>query len=122
MYNKVVVNILIGFVALFHVYVFVLEAFLWNTPFGRKTFNTTPEFAKASRPLAINQGVYNLFLAAGLIWSLTSADDAVSLKIFFLSCVVVAAITAGIVVSKRIMLVQGLPALVALIIVITSYS
>ena len=115
-------DILIGFIALFHVYVFVLEAFLWKTPFGQQTFNTTPEFAKASHPLAINQGVYNLFLAAGLIWSLTSTSNEAGLKIFFLSCVVVAAITAGVVVSKLIMLVQGLPALVALIIVITSYS
>ncbi len=112
-------DILIAFIALFHIYVFVLEALLWKTPQGRKTFGTTKGFAAASHALAINQGVYNLFLAAGLIWSLFAADAlAYQLQIFFLSCIVVAAITAGVVVSKRIMFVQGLPALAALMLVL----
>ncbi len=114
-------DILIGLIALFHVYVFVLEAVLWQKPIGLKAFGTTVKFAKESHALAINQGVYNLFLAAGLGWSLV-ADEAINfqLQVFFLSCVLVAAITAGVVVSKRIMLVQGAPALLALILLITT--
>lgn len=114
-------NILIALIAVFHVYVFVLEAFLWRTAFGRKTFGTTAEYAKESHPLAINQGVYNLFLAAGLAWSLIAVEPfAYELKIFFLGCVIIAAITAGAVVSKRIMLVQGLPAMLALLLVLAT--
>jgi putative membrane protein len=114
-------NILVGFVAVFHVYVFILEAFLWTTARGRKAFNTSADFAAASRALAINQGVYNLFLAAGLVWALLAPDlIAFQLKLFFLSCVMVAAVVGGLTASKRIMLIQGLPALLALLIVIVS--
>lgn len=116
-----IVNVLISLIVLFHVYVFVLEAFLWKTDRGMKAFNTTPKFAAASHPLAINQGVYNLFLAAGLIWAIVASDPfGYQLKIFFLTCIIVAAITAGLVVSKRIMLVQGLPALIALLLVLAT--
>ncbi len=114
-------NILIGLIALFHVYVFVLEAVLWKTPAGQKAFATTSEFAAASHPLAINQGVYNLFLAAGLIWSLLTPDPlARQLQLFFLSCVIIAGIVGGLTVSKRIMLIQGLPAVLALLLVLIS--
>jgi putative membrane protein len=112
---------LIVFVAFFHVQVFVMEALLWKTPRARKAFNTTAKTAEITYPLAINQGVYNLFLAAGLLLSFLLDDPARwQAQMFFLSCVVVAAVTAGLVVSKRIMLLQGLPALLGLILVITS--
>ncbi len=115
-------DILIGLIALFHVYVFVLEALLWQTPAGLKAFNTTATFAAESRSLAINQGVYNLFLAAGLGWSLLAEEPFdFRLKLFFLGCVVVAAVTAGMVVSKRIMLIQGTPAVIALLLVIMTH-
>ncbi len=113
-------DILIGLIALFHVYVFALESLFWKTAAARKAFNTTPQTAETTYQLAVNQGVYNLFLAAGLLWSLlASGAMAHQLKIFFLSCVVLAAITAGLVVSKRIMLIQGAPAVLALILVLT---
>ena len=109
-------NALIGLVAALHVYFLVLEMFLWDTPYGRRVFGSTPEFAKASRVLAANQGLYNGFLAAGLIWSLLDPDShAFELKIFFLTCVVVAGIYGGLTVSRKILLVQALPAAVALV-------
>jgi putative membrane protein len=90
--------------------------FLWTTPFGLRTFGQTLEHAQVSATLAMNQGLYNGFLAAGLIWSLLSRDKgaAFNLKIFFLSCVLVAAIFGGATVSPKIMFVQGAPALLAL--------
>ncbi|HUC20637.1 MAG TPA: DUF1304 domain-containing protein [Candidatus Polarisedimenticolaceae bacterium] len=121
MNNISFISVLVAIIALFHMYVFVLEAFLWKTPRGRKAFSTTAKFAADSHALAINQGVYNLFLAAGLVWSLLAPDPlAAQLQIFFLSCVVVAAVTGGLTVSKRIMLVQGLPAVVALLLVLAT--
>ena len=112
---------LVALVALFHAYVFVMESLLWQTPRVMKTFGTNPTTAATTKTLAANQGVYNLFLTAGLIWSLIAANPlAVELKIFFLACVVVAAIAAGITASRRIMLVQGTPALIALILVLLS--
>jgi putative membrane protein len=112
----------IGFTALVaveHVYILVLEMFLWTTPRGRKAFGTTQEFALASKALAANQGLYNGFLAAGLFWGLAYPDAAVGLqlKTFFLACVIVAAIYGGITAKRSILLVQGLPALIAMILV-----
>lgn len=108
-------NILIGVVALLHVYFLVLEMFLWNTPYGHKTFALTPEFAAASKSLAANQGLYNGFLAAGLIWGLLDPAHAFEIKIFFLSCVIVAGIYGAITVNRKIFFVQSLPALIALV-------
>ncbi len=114
--------VLVLFVALFHIQVFMLESFLWQTPKAMKAFGTNPKTAEITRPLAINQGVYNLFLSAGLFLSLILKDDsAFQAKLFFLSCVVVAAITAGVVVSKRIMVIQGLPAVLGIFAVIASH-
>ncbi len=113
---------LIVFIVLFHVNAFVLEAILWKKPSTMKTFGTTPETAEASYKLAINQGVYNLFLAAGLVGSLIVHDPtSFQAKIFFLSCIIIAAVTAGFVASKRIMLIQGLPALITLLLVIAAH-
>ncbi len=113
---------LVVFVALFHIQVFVMEALLWQTPRARKAFGTTPETAKITQPLAINQGVYNLFLSAGLLLSfLLNGNARFQVQLFLLGCVIVAALTAGYVVNKRIMLIQGLPAVIATIAVILAY-
>jgi putative membrane protein len=92
---------------------------LWQTPRAFKAFGTNKESARTSQQLATNQGVYNLFLAAGLIASLLFTDPiSFAFKVFFLSCIVIAALTAGLTVSKRIMLIQGTPALLALALVV----
>lgn len=109
---NIVVNIITGIVALLHTYFLILEMFLWEKPAGRKSFRTTAEFAAQSKTLAANQGLYNGFLAAGLIWGIF-AEDAV--KIFFLSCVVIAGLFGAFTVGKRIFYIQALPALIGLV-------
>jgi putative membrane protein len=104
---------LVAVVILIHLYIVVLEMLLWKTPYGRKSFGMTAEFARESRVLAANQGLYNGFLAAGLIWGLAAGRFDVT--VFFLACVVVAGIFGGITVSLRILLVQALPAALALV-------
>jgi putative membrane protein len=111
-----VANILIALVALLHVYFLVLEMFLWDTPYGRRTFNLTPDFAAASRVLAANQGLYNGFLAAGLLWGLSLGIAGVAIKTFFLVCVVVAGVYGGYSVNRRIFFVQAIPAIIALVV------
>ena len=108
-----VANVFVGLVAALHLYFLILEMFLWNTPYGHKTFGLTPEFAAASADLAKNQGLYNGFLAAGLIWGLLAHDFDV--KIFFLSCVIVAGIYGAVTVNKKILFIQAIPALIALV-------
>jgi len=110
-----ITNILVGLVALLHLYFLVLEMFLWDTPYGRKTFRLTPEFSAASKALAANQGLYNGFLAAGLIWGLFLGHEGWHVEIFFLTCVVVAGLYGGWTVNRKIIFVQALPALLALI-------
>ena len=102
-------------VAGLHVYFLVLEMFLWRTPFGRRTFGTTPEFAEASAVLAANQGLYNGFLAAGLLWAVVwyGVADGRPILTFFLVCVVAAGVYGGLTVSRRILLVQAVPAVIA---------
>src|SRR5215207_2936181 len=106
-------KILVALVALEHIYILYLEMFLWTTARGMKSFGTTQEFAEASRSLAANQGLYNGFLAAGLFWSVVYPDPVIGrqIAIFFLSCVLVAALYGGITVKRSILAVQGLPAL-----------
>lgn len=106
-------NILVGFVALLHLGFLVLEMFLWDHPFGRKTFRMTPEYSKASASLAANQGLYNGFLAAGLIWGLLTGDFAV--KAFFLICVLIAGIYGGLTAKRTILYMQALPGLLGLV-------
>jgi len=108
-------NILIGIVALLHLGFLYLEMFLWDKPTGRRVFRTTEEVARQSKTLAANQGLYNGFLAAGLVWSFFDGGPA---KIFFLSCVIVAGIFGALTVSKRIFYVQALPAIVALVLLL----
>ncbi|NEW87124.1 DUF1304 domain-containing protein [Rhodopseudomonas sp. WA056] len=113
-----VANTLIALVAALHVYFLMLEMFLWTKPLGLKTFRNTPEKAASTAVLAANQGLYNGFLAAGLIWSLLHPDAAVArqLATFFLGCVIVAGLYGAWSVSRRILFVQAVPALLALIV------
>ena len=113
-------SILSGLVALIHFYILVLEMFLWDTPRGRKSFGTTPEFAAQSKILAANQGLYNGFLAAGLIWGIWLGEAGDPVKIFFLLCVAVAGLYGALTVGIRILLIQTVPALLALAAVILS--
>ena len=110
-----IANIIIGLVILLHIGFLILEMFLWQTPFGRRVFGLTPEFAAASAKLAANQGLYNGFLAAGLIWGLLAEHNAFYIKIFFLTCVIVAGLYGGFTVKKSILIIQALPALIALV-------
>ena len=102
-------------VALIHIYILVLEMFLWDTPRGRKAFGMTPEFSAATRVLAANQGLYNGFLAAGLIWGLKLGDAGHGVLIFFLGCVLVAGLYGAATASRKILFIQALPAALALI-------
>jgi putative membrane protein len=112
-------EIAVAVVALEHVYIMFLEMVLWTTPRGRATFGTTVEEAEQSATLAKNQGLYNGFLAAGLVWGLITHETAAfQFKVFFLACVLAAAIFGGLTVSRRILLVQGGPALVGLVLVL----
>jgi putative membrane protein len=112
---RIAANVLAAFVALEHVGFLVLEMFLWTKPLGLKIFRLTPQVAAASAGLAANQGLYNGFLAAGLVWGLLSAEQAaLPIKTFFLACVVVAGVFGAATVSPRILLVQAAPALAAL--------
>lgn len=104
--------ILIVLVALLHLYFMVLEMFLWTRPVGLRTFGNTPEKAELMRVLAANQGLYNGFLAAGLLWSVATAQRDVAL--FFLACVVVAGLYGAATVGRRILFVQAVPALAAI--------
>jgi putative membrane protein len=114
---RIIALLLVAFVALSHVSFLVLEMFYWNDPVGQQIFNTTPEFAAASAVLAANQGLYNGFLAAGLIWGLFQGTPAFAfqIKAFFLLCVIVAGGYGAVTVSRRILLVQAAPATLALI-------
>ena len=109
---NLVANVMVGLVAALHLFFLVLEMFLWTKPLGRKVFNNSPEFAEATKVLAGNQGLYNGFLVAGLVWGL--ASDQTDVTIFFLACVVVAGLYGAATVSSRILFVQAVPALLAL--------
>ena len=109
-------NVLIALVAAIHAYIVVLEMWLWNKPLGRRVFRTTPEQAAQTATLAANQGLYNGFLAAGLVWALLAGEPLHRpLGTFFLVCVAVAGIFGAATVSSRILVVQTLPALAALV-------
>jgi putative membrane protein len=117
---KKLANILVGFVALEHFGFLVLEMFFWTKPYGLETFGLTPEFAAQSASLAANQGLYNGFLAAGLVWSLLRKVDAFAIKVFFLSCVIVAGVFGALTAKASILYVQGAPAALALVLVVLS--
>jgi putative membrane protein len=109
----ILAQILVVLVALLHAYFLVLEMFLWTKPLGLKTFRNSPEKAETTRVLAANQGLYNGFLAAGLLWGLATAQW--NVVMFFLGCVLVAALYGAYSVNKRIFFVQGVPAIAAII-------
>jgi putative membrane protein len=113
-------NIAITIVALLHAYFLVLEMFLWDKPFGRRIFKTTPEFAAASKALAANQGLYNGFLAAGLVWGLALGAPGIDVKVFFLACVVIAGLFGGATVNRNIMFVQAAPGIIGLALLLAS--
>jgi len=110
-------NALVALVAALHLYFLVLEMFLWTRPAGMKAFGLTPEKAADSAVLAANQGLYNGFLAAGLIWGLVHGSPAFAfqIKVFFLLCVIVAGVYGAVSVSRKILFVQAVPAAIALI-------
>lgn len=105
-------------IALLHVYILVLEMFLWRTPRARAAFGTTPDFAESTVAMAANQGLYNGFLAAGLLWSTVAGDAAFQFKVFFLVCVLVAGLYGAVTASRKILLVQAVPGAVVLALVL----
>src|SRR5512139_981528 len=115
---RIIALLLVAFVALSHVGFLVLEMFYWNDPVGREIFQTTPDFAAASAVLAANQGLYNGFLAAGLVWGLVSGRR--DLKVFFLCCVIAAGVYGGLTANMSILYVQAGPALAALLAVLAT--
>ena len=112
---RIAAQIAVGFIAAEHFAFLVLEMFLWTKPFGRRVFGLTPEVAQTSKALAANQGLYNGFLAAGLVWSLVAGLDSVA--IFFLVCVIIAGIFGAITAKSTIVWVQAAPAVAALLLV-----
>jgi len=115
-----VANVVIALVALLHVYFLVLEMFLWDKPAGLRAFRQTKEAAAATKVLAANQGLYNGFLAAGLVWGLILGPAGASVKIFFLACVLVAGLYGAATASRKILFVQAIPAAIALALVALS--
>ncbi|RXH24735.1 membrane protein [Bradyrhizobium zhanjiangense] len=112
-----IANLLVALVAILHVFFLILEMFLWDKPLGLKVFRNTPDKAEITKVLAANQGLYNGFLAAGLIWGLVHGNPAFAFqtKAFFLLCVIVAGAYGAATVSPRILMVQALPAAIALV-------
>jgi putative membrane protein len=109
-----VANVLVALVALLHLYFLVLEMFLWDKPAGLRAFGHTAEAAAASKVLAANQGLYNGFLAAGLIWGLSLGAAGTAVKVFFLLCVLLAGLYGAATASRKILFVQALPAAITL--------
>ena len=115
-----IANIVVGLVALVHVYILVLEMFLWDQPAGLRAFGQTPEAAAASKVLAANQGLYNGFLAVGLMWGLSLGEFGTSVKVFFLGCVLIAGVYGALTASRKILFVQAIPAAIGLALVLLS--
>jgi putative membrane protein len=108
-------TIIVSFIALLHIYIMYLEMFLWTKPKGLQTFGNTQQSANDSKTLAANQGLYNGFLAAGLIWGLLYPNTAIGnhIQLFFVICVFVAGIYGGLTVKRSILIIQSVPALIA---------
>ena len=111
---SIVANSVIAVIALLHLWFLILEMFLWTKPSGRRAFGLSEEFARQTKALAANQGLYNGFLAAGLVWGLALGSAGFGVKIFFLGCVLVAGLFGGLTVARKILWIQALPALIAL--------
>jgi putative membrane protein len=110
-------NVIVALVASLHVYFLVLEMFLWDKPAGLRAFGQTREAAAATKVLAANQGLYNGFLAAGLVWGLTLGAEGTAIKIFFLACVLIAGLYGAVTASRKILYVQALPAAIGLLLI-----
>ena len=117
---QIAANIVVALVALLHVYILVLEMFLWEKPAGLRAFRQTPASAAATKVLAANQGLYNGFLAAGLCWGLLAHTAANEIKVFFLVCVFVAGLYGAMTASRKILFIQSAPALLGLVLVFFS--
>jgi putative membrane protein len=115
-----IANIVVGLIAVIHVYILVLEMFLWDKPPGLRTFGQTQEQATASKVLAANQGLYNGFLAAGLFWGLSLGASGHSIKIFFLGCVLVAGLYGAATATRKALFIQAIPALIGLVLLLLS--
>jgi putative membrane protein len=118
-------EIFAGLVAFLHLFFLILEMFLWNKPFGRKIFRLKPDFAAASANLAANQGLYNGFLAAGLVFALRSGlaeEMGYQIAFFFFSCVIIAGVFGSMTVSKTIFYVQAMPAIIGLSLLYCSHK
>ena len=113
-------NIVVALIGLLHVYILVLEMFLWDKPAGLKAFGQTQAAATATKVLAANQGLYNGFLAAGLFWGLSLGAAGTGVKVFFLCCVLVAGLYGAATASKKILFVQAIPAAIGLVLVLLS--
>lgn len=108
-------NIAVALIALLHIWILVLEMFLWDKPAGLKAFGKPLEFARATKVLAANQGLYNGFLAAGLLWGLWLGAEGFAVKVFFLACILVAGLYGAATSSRKILFVQAVPATLGLI-------
>ncbi|MGV3727984.1 DUF1304 domain-containing protein [Hydrogenophaga sp.] len=117
---SLVASVVVALVALLHLYFLVLEMFLWDKPAGMRAFGQTPQSAAATKVLAANQGLYNGFLAAGLLWGLWLGPAGFGVKVFFLLCVLVAGLYGAATASRKILVVQALPAAVGLVLVFLS--
>lgn len=111
-------NVLVALIALLHCWFLILEMFLWTRPSGRRAFGLSEEFAQQSRALAANQGLYNGFLLAGLVWGLWLGHDGTAVKVFFLACVLVAGVFGGLTAARKILWIQALPAAIGLLLVL----
>ncbi|HEX7979055.1 MAG TPA: DUF1304 domain-containing protein [Gemmatimonadaceae bacterium] len=114
-------TILVTLVALLHFYFMVLEMFLWTKPAGRRAFGTTPEMAEQSKVLAMNQGLYNGFLAAGLLWGLSLGAAGRNVVVFFLLCVIAAGLFGAATANRKILWVQAVPGATALAALLLSH-
>ncbi|MFE3169035.1 DUF1304 domain-containing protein [Streptomyces sp. NPDC059224] len=112
---EILANVLVGLIAALHVYILVMEMFLWQKGPGMRFHGFDAELARRTAPLAANQGLYNGFLAAGLVWGLVAADPTgFRAQVFFLSCVVVAGVYGAVTANRRILFAQALPGALAL--------
>lgn len=111
---SVAANAVVALIALLHVYILVLEMFLWDKPAGRRAFGLSPEMAATTKTLAANQGLYNGFLAAGLLWGLWLGHEGVPVQVFFLLCVLVAGLYGAATASRKILFIQAVPAALGL--------
>ncbi len=118
---RILADVAVVIVALLHLGFLILEMFLWTKPFGMRTFRLSPELARATAGLAANQGLYNGFLVAGLIWGVAGGDGAYTIKLFFLGCVIVAGVFGGFTAKRSILWMQALPGVLALLAVVAAH-